>query len=633
MRLIPSAPQTLAQDTPSGPADDAEQIAAQAWAAISTEAEPNEAPNPALHEAAIWRSKSLLQHFIDELPGTVFVKGQDGRLLMVNRPLADRLGRTPQSLVGLTVQDIFPPDVAQTLGDLDRDMFASGGRRMVQEQFGHQHFETHLFVIARNGSAPLLAGLSLDATERFEAMQLNSVLLQINDMGAVLSESELLGRTLEMAQALTGSAIGFLHFVCEDQQNIELVTWTAGALRDCSAAADRHYPLEQAGLWADCVRSGRAVVVNDYAHAPDKRGLPAGHTALRRLVTVPIIEAGQVRLIMGVGNRDSDYSEHHVEALALIGGEVWRIVRRLRAEAALSQRVAELSQANQELAQAQAQLLQAEKMAAIGQLAAGVAHEINNPVGYVKSNLGTLADYADHLLELLQAYAALEPALQAAQAPGLAALRARKAALDLDFVREDLPALLSESRKGLERVAQIVQDLKSFSRSGDVRWDWSDLLAGLESTLNVVWNQIKYKADVERALTPLPAVYCIAPQINQVLMNLLVNAAQAIPEGAQPRGRITLRSGRQDQQVWIEVQDNGCGIAAAQLGRVFEPFFTTKPPGEGTGLGLSIATGIAQRHGGQLTVQSAPGQGTCFRLSLPIEGPTPGRDPAQQDGA
>jgi len=300
--------------------------------------------------------------------------------------------------------------------------------------------------------------------------------------------------------------------------------------------------------------------------------------------------------------------------LSLIGNDLWRIARRARAEASLRKRIEELVELNRKLADAQMQLLQSEKMASIGQVAAGVAHEINNPVGFVKSNLGTLAQYVEQLLELLQGYAALESQVDAAGAALCLPLRQRKADMDFDFMLTDLPQLIAESREGINRISQIVLDLKNFSRSSDNEWCWADLHEGLESTLNVVWNQLKYKVEVTRAYGELPQVYCVAAQINQVLMNLLVNAGQAITD----KGHITLRTGVQGTNVWIEVQDDGCGMDGPTQARIFEPFYTTKPVGLGTGLGLSIAVGIVSRHQGRLEVQSQPGQGSTFRLVLPI---------------
>ena len=276
-----------------------------------------------------------------------------------------------------------------------------------------------------------------------------------------------------------------------------------------------------------------------------------------------------------------------------------------------------IKETNARLEEAQNQLLQSEKMASIGQLAAGVAHEINNPIGFVSSNLGTLRRYVEALLALLQVY--LERDGAAAEADEQ--LQQLKRAADIDYVAEDLPELLKESEEGLSRVKKIVQDLKDFSRVDHADWQDADLNAGLESTLNVVMNEVKYKAEVRREYGQLPPVRCLAGQLNQVFMNLIVNAAHAIPE----RGVITLRSGTEGQGetdwAWVEVQDDGCGMPPEVQKRIFEPFYTTKPVGKGTGLGLSLSFSIVQKHGGRIELKSAPGQGTCFRVWVPVAGP------------
>ncbi|NMG45011.1 ATPase [Aromatoleum toluvorans] len=261
----------------------------------------------------------------------------------------------------------------------------------------------------------------------------------------------------------------------------------------------------------------------------------------------------------------------------------------------------------------QSQLLQSEKMAAIGQLAAGVAHEINNPVGFVSSNLGSLASYVERLFGLLAAYEQLEQELPPDHAARAQIAKARDAA-EIDYLREDIPDLLRESADGVARVRHIVNDLKDFSRADEGEWQEADLNRGLESTLNVVWNEIKYKAEVVREFGELPKVRCIPAQINQVFMNLLVNAAQAIDTS----GTITLRSGASDEEAWIEIKDTGKGMPPDVQARIFEPFFTTKPVGKGTGLGLSISADIVKRHKGALLVDSQPGGGTRFRIVLPL---------------
>jgi PAS domain S-box-containing protein len=284
--------------------------------------------------------------------------------------------------------------------------------------------------------------------------------------------------------------------------------------------------------------------------------------------------------------------------------------------AALSQQLAALTESNRKLEEAQFQLLQSEKLASIGQLAAGVAHEINNPIGFINSNLGTLGGYVESLLAIDAAYTSAQRALEPSVQLAFESVNALKTESDHAFMVEDLRQLIKESRDGLERVKTIVRDLKDFARVGSAEWAWADIHQGLESTLNIVWNELKYKATVEREYGTLPQVHCIPSQLNQVFMNLLVNAAHAI-EG---QGVIRVRTGWNDQQVWVEVIDTGVGIPPENINRIFDPFFTTKALGKGTGLGLSLAWGIVQRHRGTIEVESQPGKGSTFRVVLPING-------------
>ncbi|GMV30872.1 MAG: hypothetical protein AMXMBFR59_29970 [Rhodanobacteraceae bacterium] len=262
----------------------------------------------------------------------------------------------------------------------------------------------------------------------------------------------------------------------------------------------------------------------------------------------------------------------------------------------------------------QEQLVQSEKMASLGQLAAGIAHEINNPIGYVHSNLGTLQEYLNNLFGLIECY----DAAMAQNGPMTAERRTevaeRKRAIDFSFLVQDLPPLLAESREGIDRVRRIVQDLRDFSRVDRLEsWSLFDLHRGLDSTLGIVWNEIKYKAEVRKEYGNLPLVECLPSQINQVFVNILVNAAQAIEQ----RGEITVRTGVEPGKVWIEIADTGSGIPPDMLKKIFDPFFTTKPVGKGTGLGLSISYGIVHKHKGDIAVDSQPGRGTTFRITLP----------------
>jgi two-component system NtrC family sensor kinase len=283
-------------------------------------------------------------------------------------------------------------------------------------------------------------------------------------------------------------------------------------------------------------------------------------------------------------------------------------------ETGLLQHNDELTELTARLSMAQARLMQSEKLASIGQLAAGVAHEINNPIGYVFSNFETLGTYIGRMLTMFDSYQRAEASI--ANPEVLAELRALRATIDLDFLMEDIPVLMAESREGISRVRKIVQDLKDFSRvDANQEWQWANLHAGIDSTLNILSNEIKYKADVVKEYGQIPDIECQPSHINQVIMNIVINGAQAI--GGE-RGCITIRTGCDEVNVWIEVADTGTGMPKEVASRIFDPFFTTKPIGSGTGLGLSLSYGIIQKHGGQIDVQSAPGCGTTFRITLPI---------------
>lgn len=309
-----------------------------------------------------------------------------------------------------------------------------------------------------------------------------------------------------------------------------------------------------------------------------------------------------------------------VHNVCLVVQDVTELASYFQAEqllsAQLEQEGAVLKALNEKLSMAQSQLLQSEKMAAIGQLAAGVAHEINNPIGFISSNLQTLQDYATRMLKLTEFYEKVVS--KTGNDAYLAMQRDIQQRLQFGFVRQDLPDLLKESIDGIDRVSEIVKNLKAFSHVDNAQWQLADLVDGLENTLKIAANQLKYKVEIHRDYAEdLPEVYCQPNQINQVFLNLLVNAAQAM----QHKGHLYLRAWQQQQSVCIEVRDSGPGIAPEHMKRLFEPFFTTKPVGSGTGLGLSLSYSIVKKHQGDILVKSVPDQGASFTIILPVAGP------------
>ncbi|TRW93119.1 MHYT domain-containing protein [Candidatus Methylobacter oryzae] len=263
-----------------------------------------------------------------------------------------------------------------------------------------------------------------------------------------------------------------------------------------------------------------------------------------------------------------------------------------------------------QLAEAKSQLLQTEKMSAIGQLAAGIAHELNTPIAFVYANLGAFDGYIKDILEITAAY-------RANARPGdVVASAAEK---DFEYLQSDIFELIAESKDGLMRMKSIVDDLRNFSRADGGEWQIVDLHKGLDSTLNIVRNELKYKCVVTKNYSnDLPLIRCFASQLNQVFMNLLVNAAHSI-EG---RGEIAITTRicpTDHSAIQVLIADTGSGIAQENLKRIFEPFYTTKPIGQGTGLGLSIAWGIIAKHHGTIDVSSVAGVGSTFTITLPIE--------------
>lgn len=341
--------------------------------------------------------------------------------------------------------------------------------------------------------------------------------------------------------------------------------------------------------------------------------------------TAPIAEKGHDELTelaktfnLLVKNLETEYQsrlEAENELTQLNQSLEEKIARRTQA---LSEKNDLLEQSNKELKETQQQLFQAEKMASVGQLAAGVAHEINNPVGFVSSNLNTLTDYLSMFQILMTLVKKLEPEADVeAQKALITEIHQFYAQHDFDFISEDVTPLIEESVEGLARVSEIVKGLKVFSRIDSDEKQWFDLNHCLNTTLTMVNNKLKYICKVEKQFADLPRVYFNVGKLTQVFTNLLINAGQAI-EATGKQGVISVHTYLQGKQVIVDITDTGCGISEENLEKLFNPFFTTKPEGQGTGLGLSITYGIIQEHGGSIEVTSKEGEGSRFIITLPV---------------
>lgn len=443
-----------------------------------------------------------------------------------------------------------------------------------------------------------------DVSRRLQRTRAQLRLTQLSDE---LAEAEFMNAGLDLIEPLTGSRMAFVHFVDEDHEALELAAWSTQTQSQCATVAGSHGSISGAGIWADTLRTRQPTMINNYADFAQNKGLPAGHIPVERLLCVPITADGRKRAILGVGNKGADYDAFDVETLELLGGHLWRIAQRKRDELVLRATVAQLREANAQIQAGQEQLIQAAKMAAIGELAAGIAHELNTPLAYVKSNLGSLGEHIDSLLAIIAAHQ------EGADAP---AVERRE---DFAFIKHDAPASIAEALAGIDKARRIVLDLKGFSRREEAQeWQVADLNRELDIAVNLVWNELKYKCTLHKRYGELPPVRCLPNRLGQVFVNLLVNAGQAIAD----KGEISLHTAYADGAVRIEVADTGAGIAPEIMARIFEPFYTTKPVGIGTGLGLALSADIVAQHGGRIEVDSEIGHGTSFRLWLPVAPPT-----------
>jgi two-component system, cell cycle sensor histidine kinase and response regulator CckA len=403
--------------------------------------------------------------------------------------------------------------------------------------------------------------------------------IKISEFANSSSLDQLLVRVLDEICDLVDSPIGFFHFVEADQQTLSLQAWSTRTQQEfCHAEGrGRHYDIAQAGVWVDCIRRRQAVIHNDYAGLPHKKGLPPGHAPVVRELVVPVLQNDKVVAILGVGNKPGDYNESDVEAVSYLSEVVFHIIEAKRAEA--------------EKDKIHGQLQQAQKMESVGRLAGGVAHDFNNMLSVIIGNT-----------ELALEYAKKDSAMQ----------------------RE-----LLEIKTAALRSADLTRQLLAFARKQAVAPRVVNLNETIEGMLKMLRRLIG--EDIQLAWLPqsgLPQVFIDPSQVDQILANLCVNARDAI----RGVGKVIIETATTTlseeycrdnpgttpgDYVSLSLSDTGTGIPKEQLPHIFEPFFTTKKQGEGTGLGLAMVYGIVKQNGGFIKVYSEPGQGTTFRISLP----------------
>ena len=556
-------------------------------------------PAPLLEERA---TAARLSALVAQFPGGVMLETPDRHIVEVNRAFCElfAIPVAPERLAGV---DCAASAQQSKLLFADPEAFLAGIDRVLASRAAALGEELLLRDgrVFRRDYVPIDFGDGRlghlwhyrDESERARSEAIVRARLRLVSEGEGRVPAEVLRIALDECEAVTGSAIGFFHFVGEDQRTIELQAWsTATRGTMCKTAPDaQHYPIGQAGVWADAVRQRRTVVHDDYASLPHRHGLPEGHAPLTRELVVPVLREGRVVALAGVGNKPGPYAAHDVEAVSQIAEAAWDVVARLRAAQELRETNDRLAQALAELERVRERVIQQERLSAVGQLAAGIAHDFNN------------------LLAVIVAYS--EVTRDAADVPA--------------EHREDLDEIAGAAHRG----AQLVRQLLDFGRRSVRQPITLDLVAPLDRTLHFMRRTISESIRLELDASPGEhRVVADELQLRQVIANLALNARDAMPEGgtftlqlrnASVVGAVCACCGEPLDGPFEELSasDTGTGIAPDVLPHVFEPFFTTKTIGKGTGLGLAQVYGIVRQHGGHITVESALGVGTRFRMLFP----------------
>lgn len=519
---------------------------------------------------SIQEVNDLFKLFMQYSPIYTFIKEVDdseSRVLQASDNFWDMIGIKSQDMIGKTMHELFPKEFADKITADDQQVVASKQVRRLEEYLNDGTYITYKFPIERPDGKRLLAGYTIDITEQKrteEALRKSQNLLNLTAKQARMGGWELNLSTNDLA-------------------------WT-----------EEIYRIYELG------DGFKPTVENTLAfYAPES--LPIISEAVHRAIHDNEPFDLELFLITAKNNKKL---VHATGQILLQNGKPCKV-------SGTFQDITEMRLNEEAMRDMQTQIMQNDKLATIGQLAAGVAHEINNPMGFVGSNMVTLSKYVEKYNRYIQQ---LEEQLRRESAGLLPEhIQALRQSLKMDYVMRDIAVLVEESNEGIERVKRIVQDLRTFSRADTTGAGLANLNSCMDSTINIVINEIKYSAELKRDYGDIPKVHCNAQQINQIFMNLLINATHAIQAKGEEFGEIVVRTWCDQDNVFVSVSDNGCGIPPENQQKIFDAFFTTKEIGKGTGLGLSISSGIIRKHGGEITLTSEMGVGSTFIVRLPLK--------------
>ena len=567
-------------------------------------------------EKALLESEERFRSLFEDHSATMLVFDfEKGNIVDANRAAAKYYGWSIEELRRMSILQIN----ILSLEEYQREQEYWSSTDVIRRPYRHRRGDGSIRDVEIFGKKIRIQGTNLvyaiiqDITEQKRLRAQEAIRISLLEKFEKLSIDELLQIALDEIECLTDSSIGFFHLVAKDQNELLLRAYSSNTLANMSQAVvkDAHVPMSKAGVWADAVRERRAVIHNDRDLLNSGTVVPEGHAEVIRNLVVPVIRDNQVMAILGVGNKPSDYDDDDALWVKIVADQVWDII--------------EKKIVVENYRKIEAQLQHSRKMEMVGQLASGIAHEINNPLNFIQINYTTEQDYFAEFLSLFNDYRNVAKNHEESGQPvssELQRLRSKEEEIGIDSLVQEMYDIFSESQKGIDRIKKIVEGMRGLSYKHTVdNKVLSDINKGIKETLNIARSEYRFVADVATSLGELPPTPCLPDQINQVLLNLIINSAHAIQsQQRSSNGTISIRTWFDKDNVYCSIEDDGPGMPPAIMADIFNPFFTTKAAGKGTGLGLSISYDIiVNKHNGTITVDCPASGGTVFTISLPLD--------------